>query len=551
MLKQISSTVTRAFNWLFLSLFLVVALSVALWPTGNKFGLYVSLASYILVAALILIAGIVHLVNDRGINREVDGLHRRDLIIIFAALLVVQLIVARALESSGYTWDSQIVLNAAATYGFGSHLTSSMIQYFTLDPNNIPLLCGLGAFFRILHVLRVDDFLTGAAALSACLLWLTQLLTFLVARRLYGKKFALVSLLLGFVLIGLSPQVATIYTDTLALIFPIASLYLALRAIDAQHTWARLGLSGALGVVAVLGVLMKPTAVIALIALALGGVIWMAGQPYGAIRSRLHAGRIISSLLAVLLAAFITNFAYQAGEDGMRILPFPASQRNADGTPPLHFVDIGMQTHHFSDRTEYGGYDAASAQAMSKLPDVKQRNRYSYNSIKHTLNAYGAMGYLGFLGRKTNWIMSDATFYAYGEGSNQNVVFADHSKLSGAIRSYLYIGGRRYGSFAFFSQVVWLAILLLIALQLAVQIARPAQRGNLLVTTLRLMIAGIILFVLIFEGRSRYLYLYVPMFVLLSLFTLRSLETRSNNTKVRPSGSIEPRTRRIAGDLIR
>lgn len=512
-----------------------------MWPARNKFGLY-DPVSLILTAAIGLCILIVYIAHSKKFRQEVDGLKPRTEIVLFVCLLIFQLIIARALESSGYNWDSQVALNAAASYAFTGHLTAYATHYFALNPNNIPLLCGLGALFGFLHRLGLDDFLTAASLLSAVLLWCAQLLTYLAADLLYGKRFALITLIFTFILINCSPQVATIYTDTLALVFPVAILYFSLRLARAQRLVTRAAFSAVIGFVAMIGILLKPTVAIALIAVALTGLLWLlsAKQPWS------KRGAVAASVVPLVIAMGLTYFGFQSAENAMRILPFPAASANAGGPPPAHFVAIGMQTTQYNNRTEYGGYDRKQAEAMASLPTLAQRNDYSIQSIKHTLSSYGPLGYLRFLALKMNWILSDATFYAYGEGTNDQVVFADHSRLAGAIRSFLFVGGRNYSLLGNTSQVFWLALLLLIGAQAVLTWVRGKVLLRLEVTLLRLMVAGNILFVLIFEGRSRYLYLYVPCFVVLSLYLIKVLVDESGTVKSSTSRTRHA-TRHLAG----
>lgn len=509
------------FNLAFLCLFMAVSLSAAAWPAKNKFHLYLPVIP-IFIGALAVIALIFWIATSSKTTTAISKLKYYHLATIFAILLVIQLIVARALEATGYTWDNQIVFNAAAQFGMSGHLAVDAAKYFMIYPNNIPLLCGLGAFFRLLHQMGINDFLTAGVVLSAILLWATQVLIYLAARYLYGRRIAVLSLIFSFVLIDLSPQVATVYTDTLALIFPISILYLSLRFINATTTRAKVSLSAFIGVLSVVGALMKPTALISLVAILVTGVLWLIFMPR---RSNGFRATLLARCVLVLsFTMVVTYFGVLGAEGALRILPFSVADANANSMPLAHFVAIGLETHHFNYGTEYGGYDPVEAAVIIKMPTERQKDSYSNASIRKSLSAYGPIGYINFIGHKANWIMSDATFYAYGEGSNDNLEFANNSPISTFVTNFAFAYGSYYELFANISQVFWLAILLLIGLQLVFVMLNQQARFNVYPTLLRIMLAGNIVFVLMFEGRSRYLFLYLPIFILLALYTVTVFE---------------------------
>lgn len=116
--------------------------------------------------------------------------------------------------------------------------------------------------------------------------------------------------------------------------------------------------------------------------------------------------------------------------------------------------------------------------------------------------------------------MSDGTFFAYGEGDINQVTFINNDSTSEDIRSLATPTGSHYHVLGNVMQVVWITILLLIAMQLIIALLWQSARINPLLTSLRMMIVGILLFLLIFEGRSRYLFLYIPVFIVAAMYTL-------------------------------
>jgi hypothetical protein len=343
---------------------------------------------------------------------------------------------------------------------------------------------------------------------------------------LYGRKIAGLSLIFSIAFMLLSLQVSAPYTDTLAITFPIALLYLSLRLVRAGRLTPKIALSAAMGILAVIGSLVKPTVAIAYLALAITGLLWLLmSNPAKTEPNRLYKTRLALGCIAVSAVAMLGIYAlFLTTVDRLAILPYPTARAQDNSIPPQHYIAIGLITQTLPSTTEYGSYNDARAKIIAQLPP-QERVSNSLKFIREQLTAYGPLGYSSFLIHKANWITSDSTFYAYGEGSNENVRFTHQDGVSKTIRDYMYVAGKHYSDFTNTLQAVWLAILLLIAMQLIFILMNVASRQNIVLAAPRLMLAGILTFLLIFEGRSRYIYLYVPIFIIVALYTLKVFET--------------------------
>lgn len=507
-----------AFNVIFLVLFSILTLCVALAPTINKFGLYQP-ALIIFSLATVTAASLMVFASYRPGGRVLRAYPW----LVAGALLVslaVQLIVARALLSEGYSWDSELIFKEASHFALNGSLHEGFIAYLRDNPNNIALVTILGVFFKGLHHLGVQDFLWPATLLNVAVLFLTQLVTFATALLLYGKRVAAVTLLFGFAFVGLSMFVQTPYTDTLTIIFPVSILFLSILFVRSKHRWIRAVLSALIGLITVVGYLVKPTVVIACIALLVVAGIWLVISKHSTPWPKKWALAALYSSCAVLFGA-AALFGFGKSVDAIGVLPYPYAQAAAVAKPPLHYVAMGMRSSVVGNSVNYGGYDSEMTNTIVRLQSPEAKRNFATDAIRRQLQDYGPLGYADFLGHKAKWIASDATFFAYGEGSNKNVTFRNHDRLSTAIRQFMYVDGRHYQLFGNALQVLWVALLLLITMQLYFVLMNRQVRYNAYATILRLMLAGILVFLLLFEGRARYLFLYVPIFILLGMHTLQ------------------------------
>jgi hypothetical protein len=517
--KRISAlkAIVTSFNGLFLFLFLLIAMYAGLCPSQNKFKLFVLTVP--LVISAMALAGLLILVAGRKVQNSKIRSNSLIIVLIFIGTLAVQYIIGHSLQSTGYTWDSQEIFNQASKFATHGTIDTGYVKYLLDNPNNIALLAALGGLFKACMHFGIHDFMTVAVNLNVLLLWLAQVLTYLVAKMLYGKRIALISILFSFVFINLTMYVQIPYTDSLTIIFPILLLYLSLRIVKAKRLSIRIGLAAIIGAITLMGYLIKPTVLIALVALLVTGAVWL----ISAINRKNW-----KSLSALVASCTLAGFAvisgsyvlYHKAVDRLQILPYPIARSNDVSKPPIHFAAIGITTHTFSNKVEYGGFDPVQNVVISSLPTEQAKKDYSVKIIHQRLHDYGFWGYFNFLKHKANWILSDATFYAYGEGTNDKVVFAHHDLLSRAVRHFMFVYGGQFILFADILQVFWLALLILIGVQFIILILNKSSRVYIFALTPRLMIAGILLFLLLFEGRSRYIFLYVPIFIICAMYTL-------------------------------
>jgi len=111
--------------------------------------------------------------------------------------------------------------------------------------------------------------------------------------------------------------------------------------------------------------------------------------------------------------------------------------------------------------------------------------------------------------------MGDGSFFWGREGAFYQGVDPEIMALQGAwgrsLKSLLQLGSPGNRSLEEFQQGIWLYCLLLLSQSFLV-VGR--ERSAVDAMTVRLAVIGILAFILLFEGRSRYLFLYLPFFLL-------------------------------------
>ncbi len=412
-------------------------------------------------------------------------------------------------------WDCGVLTSTA--YRPDMH---SAGDYFSTYPNNLFLLfvfrtvtwvCtqlhwGMTEYYTILiliNVIAVD------VAIS-CIIW--------AAKRLFGTRKAYLTWMVCIALLGFMPWLIVPYSDTLSMPFPAAILFFYVCLKQSGQKTHKVLCGIAMGLCTAIGYLVKPTVVIVLIAI---GCVELATG----LRRGMFAGtrltdwcRAAVPAVCVGLSILLTLSAFQCFLDRQTAIEIQEEK----GVPMTHFLMMGMQTKYDKDgRPLYGVWNEDDVALTLKQSDTAQMKQANLAEIKRRLADFGVGGYLRFLFDKARWITSEGTFFWGGEGN-----FADYTltREDDGLKEYVYPPGEHYGVYKYYAQGVWIA-----ALFLVVSVAFWRKKENWQDpwrVLLRLTFLGVVLFILLFEGRSRYLILYLPFVALLAADGLDVLHGR-------------------------
>ena len=128
----------------------------------------------------------------------------------------------------------------------------------------------------------------------------------------------------------------------------------------------------------------------------------------------------------------------------------------------------------------------------------------------------GAGGYLQHLIKKNLATYNDGTF-AYGrEGNFYASIPEENGSLDHTLRHIFYMGGTHYPILATIEHILWLFVLIGICFCIIPGTKEPYGENYI-----ALALLGVSLFLLLFEGRARYLYQFSPLFVVLAAVGLK------------------------------
>lgn len=403
-----------------------------------------------------------------------------------------------------FGWDARVLLEMARSIHAGRLLTQSEYDYLSLYPNNLPLLVidrfgvEVGAAFGVAAD-AVLITLTGVCV--AVTLYAAHLLVVPVA----GRGPALVTQVVVLSLVGVSPWLSVPYTDFYAMPFIVGGLALATAAWRRSGWLARIVLGGLSIASIAVAYVIKTTPAVVIVALVVVAVVRLADD-WSMGRARVLIPSAIGAVVAflVLSTALAAGASAATGLDTNRIEP--------RATPPVvWWLANGMSEQVNGDGVaQYGTYRRDMVEAIRGRTPAEMRE-YSRTFIADRWQERGPVGMLAFYANKAAWNWGDGMFWAWGEGlDSQPGRVVPKGPVAEAVNAVNGLHGRWYPVRAGLAQGLWLAVLLTAGLGL---LQVPARRETLL---LAVTVLGIGAFTLVFQGRSRYLFAFVPVIVSLA-----------------------------------
>lgn len=405
----------------------------------------------------------------------------------FAALFALELFITQRIYFlSG--WDfGAVFLNAQNVAFNGAKGVEE--RYFSMYPNNLAITCALIYLLRLGAVLTSGAPYTFVLTITNLLVNLSVFLTVLCVYKLTKCRAATVlSMLVGAVLIALSPWIVLPYTDSLTMVFPAAALffYCFLKSSRLKAFFVTL--------FCVAGGFLKPTVFLVLFSFAaVAGVRALKNNLPHKARLKRGAAFFLSVGLSCLCAL------------GLRAALLSANQTVLDKNmrmPFSHFLMMGL------NRAKNGVYYEDDVLYSRSFPDVKTRLSANFQVASTRLREKGL--FLLFV-KKHLCNFNDGTFSWGLEGNFYLDVPPEKDAAATFLRSIYYNGAKNYPVFVTVQQTLWLFMLLCAAFSaFSLKTRSPAAR----VAMLSILLTSA--FLLLFECRARYLYLFSPLFLLLA-----------------------------------
>lgn len=515
------------------SLAYIVAIAVLLIGfsgsfAGNQGGLSATVFLFVLPVISICILVVLYNFVPKITKRN----YRIMLVIMVFLSLATSIMVLLSVIARNIGWDPGYLFELAGGYaGVDGGSLHELKLYLTRYNNNVFLALVIILVTQIANLIHVEPYVL-AGIINSALLFVSTTLIMYVSHRLFGRRGVVVSWALSLVMISASPWVATFYSDTLGLflVAAIGTLLLELtRRGGRSYLWA-----SALGLSVAVGFLIKPTVIILLVALAMSyGILVMVKSEKVATYLMRPLG--VSLLLFILM---IGGFKYciegRIIDDQKAV---EAMQLSAD-----HFMAMGS-LRGLPPYTECkrGGYCTRMIHDLATRQDLdtrEERWEYHANLLKDSILTDFPVGYVGFALDKLSRSFGDGSFGVWTEGMLEQEYLVK-LRANELLREFFIHNGRYLGTSHLIWQSVWLAILTLSLIALISELMKSVRykKVSFLVLGFAIAIIGLACYQVIFESRARYIFLYLPLFIILATWGLSVLAGVLGNKLCSISGS--------------
>lgn len=482
MFNRIKEVCLKNFNILFILIFIyVVYLSIF-----DSSQLFYSMNSFIL-----MVGSCLGLLMFRYLFIALKKCKKKTLVAIiffsFFFMILIQLLVGyNMVVKPG--WDFSKNFNTAIQIANGSY---SLDEYYWASyPNNIGSTILLGILFKPLTYFtdNISYFICYAILINIIMILISQIgLVWLVLR----KKGLRIATFTSIFILFITPfycYVPIVYTDTLGMLFPIwgvitIDIYESSKSTK-KYLWLILT-----GLIITSGVIIKTNVIITLVAIVIYFII------------KYNFFDAIKKIMLILIV--FTGIMVGYKEIVQRMIPIPY---NEAGLPATHWVMMGLTGNGW-----YNVEDVKISQQIYHEQGKKAVKEVNLQVIKDRLKDYGVKGYLKFLNHKLTINWNDGTYFAVEKLKRDPIKNTKmHSYIIGENKSY----------YVYMSQFMYIILFFGIVLS-----AIKNFKSKINIYTLGyIALFGTMLFLLLWESRSRYIVIMLPMMIYCSIDGLEILE---------------------------
>lgn len=406
------------------------------------------------------------------------------LIILFAVVAILQIVLIT--HTYFYTdWDVKVIREIVNNYIKEGSIKDNF--YLSIYPNNI-LLTAILAFIKKLPF--IGKYYLTTLIFNAGIVNISGILTALTIKNLKNEKLALLSYIIMIPLILLSPWINIPYSDTFALPFITAIMYIYSKQNKKLIDYSLIGF------LSFLGYKIKPTVIIILIAIIIVEVISnikKLNKTY--IKEKIKPIGvfiigIVCAFLSVKVATMYLNFK-------------PLSY--AKSISFIHYLAMGQNNETLGS---YSQQDVDDTINLGTRQDItKFKERVLGRTPIETLDFYSKKTLLNFNDGSFCWGLDGTFFYKKVKAPNSFAKF---------LRQIYYNDGKYFDTFIQIQNILWLIVLFF-----APFIIKKKNTKQELV--IMLSIIGLVLFLTIFEPRTRYMYCYSEIYVIAAMLGLYNL----------------------------
>ena len=517
--NKLSEILNRIFHIVFFILFGIVFFGIVFAGyEDNKIGYSATERTYVVIffIVLLLIFAAVYILLQKYSNRsklrsEPKISDKQVVIFIFASvgvLLVLQLLAGYFLQMNPVT-DMQYIERYSRDFGATGNF--DLIQqdcengsvYLIRYPNNLALVFLLSAVYRLCtlvfgYVPSLVPVIINAFAINV-----SVLLTVFTARKIFGNRKAIFVLLLCFLFAPFYTYVPYYYTDSLSLPFCIGAIYLIVVAANSEKKIQKYILLALSGVLVFLGYKLKGSIIILLAAVLIYVFL------------KMNIKQVVCIALALIAGFGSIGAIYSTAFNSLDIITEEQSDRYE--YPYTHWVMMGLKG--------LGHYNLKDSNYTDSFKSKAEKQEANIEEIKNRIKNFGPGGLTEHIFNKAVWTWEDGTYYISHH--------IEDCKRENILHSFVLTEGQNHLYFFVYSNGFQLLLIFLMLMSILKGCIKPDVN---IMTLFKGIIFAAFIFFLIWETRSRYLYNFTPLFMLVAVDGLDFVVTEFSNIIKRITG---------------
>ncbi len=365
------------------------------------------------------------------------------------------------------------------------NINSSLYKYFLIFPYNLHAGTLFGIFFRIFHSWRAIIIIEMLFTFTACIL--TALTVKNITR---NKHLALIAFMISVCLLCFNLRAATPYTDCSAMLCHTTAFY-----IYTSRTRNKLQIPLIIILIA-LGTYLKVTSLIIIIAIVIVEFIYNYKKLY-----RPRKLLIIASytIIFIILLRGLPVVTYKL----CNFTPEPDKELRLS-----YFLYLGQNTETHGTVAHNNDWAYANS-----LKTAKSRDLTLFNGAYKRIVERGVVGNIKFIINKLIVSYRDGLL----DHHERHLLPTDYKRTSNTLIGQIMLSkGRFFQFYAGIEQILWNStLLLLLGNSLFI------RKKNILTTAI--IFTGSVAYILLFENRACYVYMFVPYIIILAMQTLKML----------------------------
>jgi len=390
-------------------------------------------------------------------------------------------------------------------------------QYFSIYPNNLLLLFFERAIYKIYLLFGAGlDFFWVLVLINIIAIDVSLFLIYILAKKIFSREIAQYSLLLGVLLLGLMPWLTSIYSDTLSMPISLLIFYLYWTLKEQSNIGRKICCAFLIGCLLTLGFLLKPSTIFIGIAIVLIEALMFNYKSL--IQNSKQFVMLVCTSLAILFGMCSVHVAYDYVVDTQQLVEYDATRN----FPFTHWMMMGLKESKFKGNVSYGFWNSDDFQTTYQPSQKEAKIKANIAVIKERLKSFGIFGYLQYLWNKSIWILGDGTFFWGDEGVRAGV--STQPGIAQHVQQFVYPSGTNHHYYAYILQTSWFVVFFALIMVLFVIKKYATKEFFILSCT----IFGSILFILLFEGRSRYIMNNLGFYIIVSGLGVEQILTLLN-----------------------